>query len=299
MWAAIDFTTLFMILIFWQMFGQNYKRKMTMRFSPFAIAIINIDGVIKHGTDERSPYPFTWAALREVLMLRPKGLILRINSPGGTVGASQELYSIINKIRENGTAVVALMEDVAASGGLYVAMAAGHIIAHPGTITGSIGVIMQSMEYSALLERWQLKVNTIKSGKHKDILSPARPMTEGDRELLNKTVMNVYEQFRDTVAERRHLTTEQVESFADGRIFSGKEALELQLVDEVGFFESAVEKIGGIAKFHPRQARFVLYHKRRGLFGGGASMRSILSGVNRIIPDADLNGLPLWLMPGK
>lgn len=297
-WAAIDFTTLFMILIFWQMFGQRLKRQLLLKWHPSAVAVLNIEGVLKHGSSEQSPFMLWWNALSEVRFLRPKALIIRINSPGGTVGASQELFSMIKRIRDNGTKVVALMEDVAASGGLYLALAADRIIAQPGTVTGSIGVIMQTMEYSAVLERFQIKVRTIKSGKHKDMMSPTREMTEEDRQILQDMVMNVYEQFCDAVATSRNLEREQVKQFADGRIFSGAQAFELGVVDEHGSFYGALLSVCGLAGIDARRARIVPYRFRKGLFGG-SGVRALVSRAESILPDADLRGIPLWLMPGR
>lgn len=297
-WAAIDFSTLLMILIFWQIFGQKIKRQLLLRWNPNAVAVLNIEGVLKHGSSEQSPFALWWGALYEVLFLRPRALIIRINSPGGTVGASQELFSMIKRIRDNGTKIVALMEDVAASGGLYIALAADRIIAQPGTVTGSIGVIVQSMEYSAVLERFQIKVRTIKSGVHKDMMSPTRPMTEEDKKILQDMVMDVYRQFFDAVVDSRNIPPERVREFADGRIFSGAQAFELGVVDEHGSFYGALLAVCGLAGIDARKARIVPYRFRKGLFGG-SGVRAFVSRAESILPDADLRGIPLWLMPGR
>jgi len=172
---------------------------------------------------------------------RIKAVILRIDSPGGGVAASQEIYDAIKRLREKGKPVVASMGAVAASGGYYIACAADKIVAEPGSVTGSIGVIIEMAGVEELLNKIGIRVEVIKSGKHKDIGSPFRPMTDEERKLLKGVVMDIYDQFVEAVSESRHLPIDSVKALADGRLFSGRQALKLGLVDTLGGEKVAVE----------------------------------------------------------
>jgi protease-4 len=176
---------------------------------------------------------------------RVKAIVIRIDSPGGGVAASQEVYEEVKRLRaEKSKTVVVSMGSVAASGGYYVACAADRVFANPGSVTGSIGVILEWYNYGALLEWAQLKPEVIKSGQLKDIGSPARPMTDLERAHLQGVVNRLYEQFLGVVVAARtgkkDLTPERIRELADGRIFTGDEAVELGLVDELGDERAAV-----------------------------------------------------------
>ncbi|MBN2418495.1 MAG: signal peptide peptidase SppA [Deltaproteobacteria bacterium] len=168
-----------------------------------------------------------------------KAIILRIDSPGGGVGASQEIYREIGRTREEKPVVVS-MGGVAASGGFYIAAACDKIVANPGTITGSIGVIMQYYKYRELAEKIGFKQEVIKSGEFKDIGNPHRDLTEKDREILDAVISDIQSQFVDAVAAGRNLPVEKVREIADGRIFTGETAKKWGLVDELGNFEDAI-----------------------------------------------------------
>jgi len=177
-----------------------------------------------------------------------KALVVRINSPGGAVGPSQEIYSELQNIKEK-FPVVASMGAVAASGGYYIACAADTIYANPGTITGSIGVIAQFISYKDLLDWAKIDVEVIKSGKFKDVGSPFRTMNEEDIKYFQELIDNVYDQFKSTVAVTRNLNKKELDSIADGKVFSGEQAQELNLVDELGNLNDAIAfaaKQGGI-----------------------------------------------------
>jgi len=180
-----------------------------------------------------------------------KAIVLDINSPGGSVGAVQELYSQILRVRkEKNIPIVALFGDVAASGGYYIAAACDQIVAHPGSLTGSIGVIFSVSNLEGLFNKIGYKMDPIKSGVHKDIGSPARPMTKEERAILQALIDDAYGQFVAAVAGGRHMTEADVRPLADGRIYSGRQALDLKLVDKLGDSTDAVElagKLGGIA----------------------------------------------------
>jgi len=175
-----------------------------------------------------------------------KAIVLRIDSPGGSVGPSQEIFREIRKTIKK-KKVIASMGSVAASGGYYVAAAADGIIANPGTITGSIGVIMGFTNYQKILEKVGLVPVVVKSCEYKDIGSPVREMSEKEAEILQNLADGIHNQFVNAIARGRNIEKNKVASFADGRIFSGQEAKELGLVDRLGNLEDAVEWAGRMA----------------------------------------------------
>jgi protease-4 len=172
-----------------------------------------------------------------------KAIVLRVDSPGGGVGPSQEIHDEVRRIDADKPVIVS-MGSVAASGGYYIAAPARLIFANPGTITGSIGVIMEFTNFQELLEKIGLHSQAVKSGKHKDIGSPVRPMTEEERALLQGLIDDVHTQFVDSIAAGRHLDVQKVRAFADGRIFTGRQARDLGLVDELGSLEAAIRRAG-------------------------------------------------------
>lgn len=175
-----------------------------------------------------------------------KALVLRVDSPGGGVGPSQEIYDEI-KALDKVKPVVVSMGSVAASGGYYIAAAAREIVANPGTITGSIGVIMQFANFQELLEKIGLSSVVVKSGEYKDIGSPSREMTTAEKVLLQDLIDDVHGQFVTSVAAGRQLDEADVAKIADGRIFSGRRAMELGLVDKLGNLGVAVERAAQLA----------------------------------------------------
>ena len=178
-----------------------------------------------------------------------KALLFRVDSPGGGVVASQEIYEEVKKTREHGKPVVVSMGSLAASGGYYVSCAANKIVANPGTLTGSIGVISQFMRYDSLFGKIGVAVNTIKSGKFKDAGNPYRKMTEEDRMYFQSLMDDVHRQFISAVEHERRLDHDSVKQFADGRVFTGEQALRMRLVDTLGTYEDAITlaaKLAGI-----------------------------------------------------
>ncbi len=173
-----------------------------------------------------------------------KGMILRINSPGGTVGSVQEIYNAIIYFRKKGKKVVASFGDLAASGGYYVASACDKIVSNPGTITGSIGVIISSPSFVNLFKKIGLGYNVIKSGKHKDILSSYREMTPEEKRLIQGVVDNAYMQFVRAVSKGRKIPIKKIKKYADGRIFTGEQAKKIGLVDMLGDLHASIRIIG-------------------------------------------------------
>jgi protease-4 len=180
-----------------------------------------------------------------------KAIVIHIDSPGGGVAASQEMYDEILKVREDGMIVVASMASVAASGGYYVACATDRIVSNPGTLTGSIGVVMSFPTARKLLEKIGLRWETIKSGDLKDVGNFARPMSPEDERMLTAVIDDVYEQFVEAVAEGRGRPMDEIYPLADGSIFTGRQAYNLGLVDTLGTFEDAIDIAGELAGIGP------------------------------------------------
>jgi protease-4 len=169
-----------------------------------------------------------------------QGLLLRINSPGGGVGSSQEIYQAVLRVAKD-KKVVASLGGIAASGGYYIAVAAHKIVANPGTVTGSIGVLMDYINVEQLLGFLRLHVELLTAGRLKDTGSPLKPLTPEDRSFLQSILDNMHAQFKKAVQEGRGLTAEQVDRLADGRIFTGEQAMKVGLVDQLGNRQTALD----------------------------------------------------------
>lgn len=199
-------------------------------------------------------------------------VVLAIDSPGGSVTASDILYREVRRLRDRGKVVVASLMDTAASGGLYLAVGCDRIVAHPTTLTGSIGVILQTYDLSGLLDKVGVKVTPIKSAARKDIVSPFRPMTDKEREILKEMVDELYEVFLARILEGRpKLTMPALKRIADGRVFSGTKAKSYGLVDDIGYLDDALAlagKLGGapgasVVRYHrPAEAIDSIYSRR-------------------------------------
>jgi protease-4 len=168
-----------------------------------------------------------------------KAVVLRVNSPGGGVAPSQEVYDEVARVAARKPVVVS-MASVAASGGYYISLPAHRILANPGSITGSIGVLMEFTNFEELFKKVGLKNQVVKSGAHKDIGSPLRPMTAADRAILQGMIDDVYDQFVSAVSQGRKMDAVQVRKLADGRIFSGRQAQKAGLVDELGGLQDGI-----------------------------------------------------------
>ena len=206
------------------------------------IGVIPIEGSITN------PEPIVSQLVNFRKNRRIKAIILRINSPGGGVGPSQEIYREVRKTIKT-KKVITSMGSLAASGGYYIASATNKIVANPGTITGSISVIMEFIQIEDLLKKVGVSLEVLKSGEFKDIGSPHRKMTEKEKKLIKDLISDIQKQFVNAVARGRDLSEEKVREIADGRIFSGAQAKELGLVDLLGNFQDAVDlakKMAGI-----------------------------------------------------
>jgi protease-4 len=232
------------------------------------VAVVDIQGVITDSYEVNQ----TLRDLGEREDVR--AVVLRIESPGGAVGPSQEIHSEVLRLREK-KPVVASMGSIAASGGYYTAVAAEKIMANPGTITGSIGVIVEFINAQELLGKIGLKGYVVKSGKYKDVGSPLREMEKEEKEYLQSLINDVNGQFIEAVASGRGLKAEEVRKLADGRIFTGAQARELKLVDELGGLSDAIELGASLAGLEEEPV--VIYPERQKMtfwktFSGGASI---------------------------
>jgi protease IV len=242
------------------------------------IAVIDIDGVV---TDD-AEYLRHLRRFRDNASVR--GYLVTINSPGGIVAPSQSLYQELRRIRaEDEVPVIAAIGGVGASGGYYIALAADSIFALPGSITGSIGVIMEIPDASELMDKVGVRVQTVMSAEHKDVGSPFRPLGPGDRAILDTLVLDVYGQFVDVVAQERGIERGEVERLADGRILSGRQALDARLIDRLGNREDALAAAGEMAglgrrprTIRPPEPRITILDL---LFGRGA-----LGTLGRLVP---------------
>jgi protease-4 len=264
------------------------------------IARIEITGAIGSATRKR-----VLEALKTIEERKFPALLLRIDSPGGTVGDSQEIYSALKRLREK-IKIVASFGNISASGGVYIGVGAEHIVANPGTITGSIGVILRGNNLERLLEKIGVSFKVIKSGPYKDILSFDRELTAPEQTILQELIDVSYQQFVQTVAEGRNLAVETVKSFADGRIFTGQQALELGVVDRLGSEEDARCWAAELAGLDPEKAQcFTLEEPKsfgsRFLPGRSqltfalSSSPGLKSGADWLEFELATSGLPLWL----
>ncbi len=219
------------------------------------IALVYLEGAISGGRGQNTFLSASGGADAVIKQLQEARLdssvaavVLRINSPGGSAAASQEIHNEVLRIREAGKPLVVSFADVAASGGYWIASGADAIVANPASITGSIGVIMEIYNLTELYEIMGIDSEAIKSGEHKDMGSVSRPLTAAEREIIQALVDDIFEQFIDVVAEGRGLSREEVRSLADGRIFTGRQAMSLGLVDHLGDLAVAVDLAAEMAE---------------------------------------------------
>lgn len=206
------------------------------------VAVVDLEGLIAETDD----------IVRELRHHRDnpsiRAVVIRINSPGGVVGPTQEVHDALLRVRQAGKPVVASLGSVAASGGYYVAVAADQIYANPGSLTGSIGVIMQMANVDALMKKVGVDYVVVKAGQFKDLGNFSRPLTPEERRVIQALLDDVHGQFIEAVAKGRKLDRSAVVQFADGRVFSGTQALGLKMVDALGGLEEAIEAAAKLAK---------------------------------------------------
>lgn len=231
-------------------------RKFSLMGQKDRILVVRLAGTIYNDEDESSGIfadPNSPTYVRKQLRKAAnddsvKAVLLRVNSPGGTVAMSQEINDAVNSVKKKGKPVIVSMGDVAASGGYYIACAADKIYASEGTLTGSIGVIMHLMNLSEIEKKIGIAPVTIKSGQFKDIGTMDRAPTKEEVELLQNIIMDSYDQFVTAISNGRKMEKEQVKKLADGRIYSGRQALKAHLVDAIGGYEEALKDIKEVCK---------------------------------------------------
>ena len=273
------------------------------------ICIIDISGVISSSSDSglfaregdlvsRVYYRLLKAADDP----RVKGVVLRLDTPGGEVTASDVIYNEILKFRKNtGLPVVALAMGTAASGGYYIASACDYFMAHPSTITGSIGVISIYPNISALLDKLGIEMRVIKSGARKDSSSLFREMTEEDRKIFQSVIDEMYEKFLDVVhsARKDKLSRSELENLADGRIYTASQALEAKLVDGIGYIDEALDHVKSLASI--RDAKVVTYtyypKSKTNIYAAALKQPSLfdLSELKQLLPSLKSGFYYLWL----
>ena len=223
----------------------------TLRLRP-GIGIVRVDGVIEMGASQFMIKSGAEAIIERIDNLisdsnNIKAIVVRINSPGGSVAATQEIYKKLRQAREKNIPLVASMGDIAASGGYYVASACNMIYANNGTLTGSIGVIAYSPNMKKLFDNIGVKMDVIKSGKYKDIMSSWREMSDDEKSLLKEMINSSYKCFLNDVSEGRNIPVTDIAPYADGRIMNGEMAKSYRLIDEIGGFEESVQKAKELA----------------------------------------------------
>jgi protease-4 len=255
----------------------------TPAFGP-QVAIVEVEGMILDVDD----------LVRDLRRHREnplvRAVVIRINSPGGVVAPTQEVHQALGRLREAGKPVVASLGAVAASGGYYIAVGADQIYANPGTLTGSIGVIMQMANLGNLFKKVGVDYVVVKAGAFKDLGNVSRPMTPDERRVLQTMLDDVHTQFINAVADGRRLDRTQVRTFADGRIFSGAQAKDLKMVDALGSLEDAVNRAATLAGL-PVPPRVIPPRRRLSIFD------LLRSQVDRLSPASLAPALPVFKTP--
>lgn len=247
------------------------------------IAVLNLNGVIMdqelslfmEGYDHKQFLNMIDQASEDESV---KAIILRVDSPGGEVGATAQIHEKLVELKENYSKPIYIsMGSTAASGGYYVAAPADKIFAETSTLTGSIGVIMENINYSELAENYGVHFNTIKSGKHKDIMSPSREMTKEEREILQSIIDEMYDDFVQVIVDGRGMSEAKVREVGDGRIYTGRQAKEVGLVDELGDFDDALAAIQ--KDYNLEDAQVIQYGEDFGFLSGlGMQMKNVFQG---------------------
>jgi protease-4 len=241
------------------------------------IAVVDLKGVIS-SSDEVVRQVRKYATMRSI-----RAIVLHIDSPGGGVVASQEMYEAVRRVRDEGKPVIVSMGALAASGGYYVACGGSRLVANRGTLTGSIGVISEFLQLRQAMDKLGIDIRTIKAGKLKDAGTPTKKMTDDEERYFQELMNSVHRQFIGVVARERHMKTEDVVPLADGRVFTGEQAVELGLVDTLGTYQDAVHIAASMVGIEGEPA-LVIERKRQSalesIFGDvGSSVRDIAQEV--------------------
>lgn len=242
---GISIAATFLIAVLFIMAILSALTMQEVHVSKKSVAVIEITGVII------SPSSVVERLERYIRNDNIPAIVLRLNTPGGGVAPTQEIYDTVLKARQKGKKIIGSMGTVAASGGYYIASACDSIMANPGTITGSIGVIADFAEFSSLLKKIGVDITVIKSGKYKDTGSFSRPMNEEEKELISGVIMDTYDQFVQAVSKGRRMDEDTVKKYADGRIFTGRQAKNLGFIDKLGTYQDAIDLAGRLTGIGP------------------------------------------------
>lgn len=267
------------------------------------IVSIAITGTLMYDPKLESNCQKTIALIEKARARKPKALIVRVSSPGGTAAFSQQLHALLNSLRlKDKIKIVIMMEDVCASGGVYISMASDYIYANPSTVTGSIGVIFSGYDFSEIMQKIGIGTNVVKTGLYKDIGSTTRKMDVAEMSKLHDMLQRTKSRFCEVIQTSRKLTREQVDGFATGMIFTGDEAKEYGLIDDVGSFDDAVNKAGELAgipvaericeEIAPQTSFSELFQKLRPFAKAEAHIISIL-------PQMGVQNIPLYYYKGN
>lgn len=257
---TIIFLAFLAIVIFALFSNIHWSSKSSVSKSRGNIAVVDIKGVIV------SAEKIAGQLIKYSQRSNIKGIIIRIDSPGGGSAAFQEIYREIRRVRESGIPVIASIASVGASGGYYAALGATKIMANPGSIVGSIGVIVDFPVAVELLNKIGIDVKTVKSGQYKDIGSPYKEFTPEDEKQLDFVVQDIFNQFVTTIADERGLLKKELLKISDGRIFTGSQAKEFSLIDTLGTFEDAVLMIAEMAGIQGRPKLVFSQKQKKTLF---------------------------------
>lgn len=255
-WIWIGMVVLFIMALMVGILSDVKKGDNAIRGGTDYVAVIRIDGAIVGGPRNDVLFGASGMTTSEQIMYemekarkdsRAKAVLIRINSPGGSTGATQEIAEEMDKIKSAGKPIIISMGDTCASAGYWIASKGDYIFANPATLTGSIGVYMEYTNVEELMNKLGIHSEKIKSGEHKDIMSMYRPMTPEENQMIQQMVDDIYVQFISTVADGRQMDIEKVKKIADGRILTGKQAMDLGLVDAMGNYYDALSYAGGRA----------------------------------------------------
>lgn len=255
-WIWIGMVVLFIMALLVGILSDVKKDDNAIRGGTDYVAVIRIDGAIVGGPRNDVLFGASGMTTSEQIMYemekarkdnRAKAVLIRINSPGGSTGATQEIAEEMDKIKSAGKPIIISMGDTCASAGYWIASKGDYIFANPATLTGSIGVYMEYTNVEELMNKLGIHSEKIKSGEHKDIMSMYRPMTPEENQMIQQMVDDIYAQFVSTVADGRQMDIEKVKKIADGRILTGKQAMDLGLVDAMGNYYDALSYAGGRA----------------------------------------------------
>lgn len=268
---------IFLVLVIIMISGITRQTGIPLAASGGRVAIVDIKGVID---DSESIISLLKKYEKDSSI---KAIVLRVDSPGGGVAQSQEIYGQLLKLKEKGIPLIVSMSSVAASGGYYISCAADTIVANPGTLTGSIGVLMQFLTIQGLMQKVGVNLEVVKAGELKDVGNFSRQMTEKERAMLQAALTDVHNQFIEIVSESRNIDMEQVEELADGSIFTGNQALELGLVDRLGGLEDAISIAGNMAGLGDKPRTIREYPRRQRLIDYLTERAMSLLGIDGII----------------